>query len=207
MHQKMRSLWIGMVILYLVVLGYSIWIQIQENDLNGLMMCAVAFFTLWAVPIVFHILHLKPVYEIYNLATVFAFIACVWGSTLGGYDLPFFDKFLHFTSGILMLGGSMLIYALLKGTTVFNTKIEKRTFYVCIIAINMSIALCWEYFEYAMLVFFNNDAIRHYTQGVHDSMTDMICATLAGLLCTAWIYFRPNCFFWKMVNQCMSQRK
>ena len=33
MHQKMRSLWIGMVILYLVVLGYSIWIQIQENDL------------------------------------------------------------------------------------------------------------------------------------------------------------------------------
>ena len=51
----------------------------------------------------------------------------------------------------------------------------------------MAIALCWEFFEYAMLIFFNNDAINHYTQGVHDSMTDMLCATIAGLLLTIWI--------------------
>ena len=62
-------------------------------------------------------------------------------------------------------------------------------------AVNMAIAVCWEFFEYAMLIFFNNDAINHYTQGVHDSMTDMLCATIAGLLLTIWIMKNHSNFF------------
>jgi len=33
-----------------------------------------------------------------------------------------------------------------------------------------------------MLVFFNHDCIRHYTSGVHDALTDMICAFLGGVV-------------------------
>lgn len=32
-----------------------------------------------------------------------------------------------------------------------------------------------------MLVAFQNDCIHHYDSGVHDSMTDMLCAFCAGL--------------------------
>lgn len=53
---------------------------------------------------------------------------------------------------------------------------------------NMSIALCWEFYEYSMLVFFNNDCINHTTTGVHDSLTDMLCATIVGLWMTYFIY-------------------
>ena len=38
-----------------------------------------------------------------------------------------------------------------------------------------------------MLVFFNNDCINHYSQGVHDTITDVMCATLAGILLTLLI--------------------
>ena len=42
---------------------------------------------------------------------------------------------------------------------------------------NMAVAQLWEFYEYVMLIFFKNDCINHYTQGVHDSNTDMLCAT------------------------------
>ena len=72
-----------------------------------------------------------------------------------------------------MLTVAVMLYYLLSSNNEIKTKQEKRVFYVFINAVNMAIALCWEFFEYAMLIFFNNDAINHYTQGVHDSMTGL----------------------------------
>ena len=51
----------------------------------------------------------------------------------------------------------------------------------------MAIALLWEFYEYSMLIFFNNDCINHYTTGVHDSITDMLCAFTAGLIITTLV--------------------
>ena len=42
--------------------------------------------------------------------------------------------------------------------------------------------MLWELFEYMMLILFNNDCINHYKTGVHDSMTDMLCALVAGII-------------------------
>ena len=33
-----------------------------------------------------------------------------------------------------------------------------------------------------MLILFNYDCINHYKTGVHDSMTDMLCALVAGTI-------------------------
>ena len=79
---------------------------------------------------------------------MFAYIASVWGSTLGGYGLKGFDKFLHFSSGFLMLTVAVMLYYLLSSNNEIKTKQEKRVFYVFINAVNMAIALCWEFFEY-----------------------------------------------------------
>ena len=46
----------------------------------------------------------------------------------------------------------------------------------------MMIAFLWECFEFACLIFLNIDAINHYTQGVYDTMTDMIVCFLGGLV-------------------------
>ncbi len=46
----------------------------------------------------------------------------------------------------------------------------------------MMIAFLWECFEFACLIFLNIDAINHYTQGVYDTMTDMIVCFLRAAL-------------------------
>lgn len=191
----LKRIWYVFNGIYVVTLFYSVFVNYTEGDTNGLFMCIVAVLTLVMVPLIFKVFHFKPIYEIYLIATVFAYIASVWGSTLGGYGLPGFDKFLHFSSGFLMLTVAVMLYYLLSSNNEIKTKQEKRVFYVFINAVNMAIALCWEFFEYAMLIFFNNDAINHYTQGVHDSMTDMLCATIAGLLLTIWIMKSRSNFF------------
>ena len=60
-------------------------------------------------------------------------------------------------------------------------------FLVFINAVNIAVGEIWEFYEYGMLIFFNNDCINHYTQGVHDSMTDMLCAACAGIILTLLI--------------------
>ena len=39
-----------------------------------------------------------------------------------------------------------------------------------------------------MLILFNNDCINHYTTGVHDSLSDMMCAFVAGIIILVMIY-------------------
>lgn len=192
---KLKKIWYAFNGIYVGTLGYSVFVNYVEGDKNGLFMCAVAVLTLVLVPLIFKVFHFKPVYEIYLVATTFAYIASVWGSTLGGYGVKGFDKFLHFSSGFLGLTAAVMLYYLLSSHNEIKTVPEKRVFYVFINAVNMAIAVCWEFFEYAMLIFFNNDAINHYTQGVHDSMTDMLCATFAGLLLTMWIMKKNSNFF------------
>ena len=65
---------------------------------------------------------------------------------------------------------------------------EKRKIVMCIFinAVNATIALLWEFYEYALLVFFQYDAIRNVT-GVHDTMTDMLVAVIGGILLTIYL--------------------
>lgn len=200
-ENRLKKLWWIINIIYMITLGISVYINVMEKDMNGVFMCVVALMTLIMVPLIFKVFHFKPVYEVYIIASGFSYIASVWGSTLGGYGIKGFDKFLHFSSGFLMLTVSIMIYYLLCSSNKIETKEQKRVFYVFINALNIAIAALWEFFEYAMLVFFNNDAINHYTQGVHDSMTDMICATLAGLILTIWIMKHKSNFFMDTANK------
>ncbi len=56
----------------------------------------------------------------------------------------------------------------------------------------MSIAFLWEIFEYCGLVFFQHDASKHFTTGVHDTMQDMIVSMIGGLIITYLIYKFPS---------------
>ena len=185
--------------LYLLTLGYSVYLHILRQDWNGLFMCGVAILSLVCVPLGFKILRFQPIYEIYCIQVVFAYIASVLGSTLGGYSYPFFDKILHFTSGFLMLTVGIMVYFFLRKSNEIP-KQDLPLFFVFINSFNVMIAVFWEFFEYSMLVFFNNDCINHYTQGVRDSMNDMLCATLAGFLLSVWIFRHRQNFFINTAN-------
>ncbi len=186
-EQRLRYLLYICNILYIVTLLYSFYINMKQGNQAALGMGVVAIFTPLIVPVLFKLFRWKPVYEMYIISTVFMYFASLIGSCLKGYGVPGFDKALHFSSGIFATILAVILYQLLKKVCRPD---HQRDYYVMLVfinACNIAIAAIWEYYEYAMLIFFQNDAINHYSQGVHDSMTDMLCATLAGLLITLCI--------------------
>lgn len=185
-------------ILYMLVFIYGITViaaiitNLIHHDTNALMMTGVACLTPLLVPVFFRLMQFKPVYEIYIISTLFTYFASLIGSGFGGYALPFFDKVLHFSSGLFLTIAAMLLFYWIKRSRHFKDPQDWPLFLVFINAVNMATALLWEFYEYAMLIFFNNDCINHTTTGVHDSMTDMLCATCAGLFITTILVHHHN---------------
>lgn len=173
--------------IYVITLVYSFYHNWMIKDMEALGMAAVACFTPLIVPVVFRIFHFEPVYEIYIISTIFLYFASLIGSTFHWYSYPGFDKVLHFSSGIFATILAVMLFYLIRKTNEISSKEDWHLMIVFINAANLAIAVCWEFYEYAMLIFFNNDAINHYTQGVHDTMTDMLCACAGGLLMTLCI--------------------
>lgn len=175
------------VLIYILTLGYALYHNYMIKDMEALGMSFVAMVTPLIVPILFKVFHFKPVYEIYIISTIFIYFASLIGSSYHWYSYVGFDKVLHFCSGAFALIAAAILYFLIRKSNQLPEKADKIIFIVFINAINMAIALLWEFYEYAMLIFFNNDCINHYSQGVHDAITDMLCATLAGLLLSVLI--------------------
>lgn len=175
------------IVIYLITLAASFYTNIQSGNMDGIGMSALAIVTPLIVPIVFKLLHFKPVYEIYIISTVFTYFASLVGSGFHWYSFMGFDKVLHFSSGWMFATVAAILYFCIKGTNQFHNKRDFTIFLIFINAVNMAIGVIWEFFEYFMLIFFDNDGINHYSQGVHDTITDMMCATVGGILLTMLI--------------------
>ena len=172
---------------YIVTLLYAFYHNYTVRDMNALGMTFVAVLTPLIVPVAFKLLHFKPVYEIYIVSTIFTYFASLIGSSYHWYSYLGFDKVLHFSSGWFITTLAVILYFYLKKTNEFPDKKDYHVFLVFINAVNIAVGEIWEFYEYAMLIFFNNDCINHYSQGVHDTITDVLCATVAGILLTLLI--------------------
>ena len=173
--------------IYVITLLYSFYHSWQIQDMNALGMSVVACITPWIVPVIFRLFHWKPIYEILICNITFVYFASLIGSCFHGYSVLGFDKVLDFSSGLLLTIAAVILFMVIKKSAHIDDPDDYRLFLLFINAMNLAIAVCWEFFEYAMLIFFQNDCINHYTQGVHDSITDMMCAGVGGLLVTLCI--------------------
>lgn len=180
----------GCILIYIVTLLISFYYNFMKGDMNAVGMSAVAMVTPLIVPVIFRLLHFKPVYEIYIISTIFTYFASLIGSGFHWYSFLGFDKVLHFSSGWMFTTVAVILFFYIRRSNVVNKGADYKIFMIFINAVNMAIAVTWEFYEYAMLIFFNNDCINHYSQGVHDTITDMLCATVAGLL----ISFLIHCY-------------
>ena len=151
---------------------------------NRFWMTFAAIGSISIVPIFLKVFHFKGVEEIHYINVVFCFFAALIGSCFGGYGVKYFDKWVHFGFGFIGIElSAMLFFLLYRDNELIEQRI-KRIFIIFINAVNVMMAVFWEFYEYALLVFFKNDAVNHYTTGVHDTMTDMVVCTLGGLIVT-----------------------
>lgn len=187
-EKKLQKILYLCSIIYVLTLVYAFIYNFKVHDTNHLSMTFVACVTPLIVPILFKILHFKPVYEIYLVSTVFCYFASLIGSGLRGYSIPFFDKILHFSSGFFITVVAMIVYMMIKKTKDIKEKDDYLIYLLFINFMNITVAAFWEFYEYSLLVFFNNDCVNHYTTGVHDSLTDMIVCTLGGFIITYMVH-------------------
>lgn len=175
-------------LIYVVTLFYSFVVNYPDRGVNTRFnMTFVAVLCPLIVPILFKLFKWKPVSEIFIINIIFCYFASLIGSCLGGYSVKYFDKFVHFGFGFCGIEIAYLLYMILKKSSKIDNRQEWHIFLVFINAVNLAVAALWEFYEYAMLVFFNNDAINHYTSGVHDTMTDMLVCAAGGLIVTAFL--------------------
>ena len=146
---------------------------------------------------------------IYIINLVFIYFASLIGSCFNGYSLPFFDKALHFSSGIFASLLAVILFCKIKKEKRINKIKDYHLFILFVNNTNLAIAMLWELYEYMMLILFNNDCINHYKTGVHDSMSDMICALIAGIIVLGLIHryykFGKNSFLLKLCENFYDQ--
>lgn len=166
----MKILYRLILITYLLTLLLLIINQPQWNIL-------ISFLLLGALPFIPSTLY-RMDYLIY------IYIAQVLGTSCGFYHIPYYDKCVHFLSGCVIV---IIAHQLLK-----PYQLPQKLNYLFLNCIEMSIAFLWEIFEYSGLIFFNYDASRHYTTGVHDTMQDMMISLIGGLIISFIIYKYPS---------------
>ena len=187
-HEKtLKKILYVCIFIYVITTLYALYHNFTIKDYGTLGMTAVAIVTPLIVPVAFKVFHFKPVYEIYIVSTIFVYFASLIGSSYHWYSYLGFDKVLHFCSGAFVMTLAVILFFFIRKSNMIEKKEDKIIFLIFINAVNMAVALLWEFYEYAMLIFFNNDCINHYSQGVHDTITDMMCATVAGILLTLCI--------------------
>lgn len=117
---------------------------------------------------------------------VFILLSLVMGSILKFYyRIWWFDLFTHFISGIVT---SIVAFILLDKNKLINKKYKWFGF-LFITIFTISIAAGWEYFEFFCDKLFDGDSQWVFETGVDDTMTDMLIATLAGLLSSSYYLY------------------
>lgn len=136
-----------------------------------------------------------------NESTNFIYVIFIFMAHFLGviYDLYtkiyWFDKLVHFLSGIVSSFGA--IYILVK------FKKNKNLFFdiLYIIAITLMIASLWEVFEYLASYYFNVDPQKVVLTGVSDTIGDIIVAFLGSILVSISYYYENKYSFHLLVRK------
>ncbi len=162
---------------------------IQKGDMVDLALCAVSIVIPLVPPLFYKLFHLTPVADLSFLVYVFCFFALTLGCGFSGMDaIPYYDKVLHFVSGILGAFAGFLLFVRLK----HNHQVEKDKdiglMLVFCNGVNMLIAVVWEIYEFLTFVILHVDSQKMLTTGTFDTMGDVITCLVGGILLSVLLY-------------------
>jgi len=174
-----------------IIIGIIVGVnQIIKGIPIGDILISFSLIIIVFIPNILRKIGVKVTLTVEFIYLLFIFFAQTLGSVLDFYQTYYFyDKAMHFLSGILtsFIGIYILVHAgkYSKKNVVFNV--------IVIIFTVMAIASFWEMFEFTCNILFGGDAQKVLTTGVNDTMSDMIAAFLGSiLLCVAYIYEEEN---------------
>lgn len=123
--------------------------------------------------------------EIELFYIIFVLFAQLFGSVFMFYQrYPFYDKLLHFSSGILT---STFALVFLKNNKAKGVSLLSKL--VVIIIFSVAIAGFWEMFEFLSDKILNSDTQNVLTTGVDDTMYDIISAFIGSVIFSIFYFF------------------
>jgi VanZ family protein len=167
--------------------GFILWRCIFDPNYNKVGACLAAFLLPLVPDVVKAIFKIKMPFRIEMLYYIFIAIAHCLGICLDLYVfVPYYDKIVHCLSGVAtaLIGHYAVDY--------FNVQRSPRLFRgLFIMFFSMAIATAWEFFEFAMDKFLGFSMQQLVSQGLDDTMYDLISATIGSFI-GGWLMSRKG---------------
>ena len=142
------------------------------------------------------IFRLKPYYLLNNILYIFIFFAFAIGTVMEVYKaVPFYDKAVHFASGILFPFIGTYVYELL--TSRYGKEVNppldvkgKAVYISFSVFFSLAIGYVWELYEYIFDLITGDDVQWVELTGINDTMQDMLSHFIGTVLFIALIIIR-----------------
>jgi len=194
-----REMWYKKVnqlvtILYFVVaVGLLFYFIIQKKSYNYCQ-AGIALILLMIPTLVNRLSKIKITSDLCYLYYLFCFFTIIAGSLLGAYAIiPYWDKILHFSSGILITFIGMIVFQLLSGRNNHLLITNMKLIGCFSFFLNAGIAAFWEIYEYGLYVFLGVDALNMETSMAHDTLQDIIVCIVGGALVLTFMGVSKRC--------------
>lgn len=176
MNSKINKILIAVAIIVGSIYGV---IRISDADIYGALICFAIIPVMLAPYLLRKLFDIKVSNQVETIYLIFVFFAHFLGSIVDFYHtILYYDKVMHLLSGLLsaLLGFVLLVKMkhYKSKSIVFNV--------IFIIAITLSIAALWEFYEFTADYLFSKDAQNVVTTGVSDTMWDMIMAFFGSIM-------------------------
>lgn len=179
---------INLLLIIISIIGSFYIVLTRENTLVYILKDLSVILTINAIYIINYLFKLKISDEVNFAYILFIFLAHFIGVTCEVYNkIYWFDKFIHFLSGIL--SSFAAIYVINK----FKKDSNYKFTILFIIAFSLMCASLWEVFEYLSSYYFGVDPQKVVLTGVTDTMGDIIVAFLGSILVSISYHYEYLC--------------
>lgn len=189
--KKASPFFIGAYII--LVCAVAIFYALQKNAYSAILCFASLLFL--GVPYLFYrLFRVKPLAQLNLLIYGFVLVAYTFGVTMRGYNnIAWLDKVIHTSSGVLFTFVGFLLFYILKA----EKRVERHEAgqgALFSVSFSMTIAVLWEFLEYALDFILHNDPQRVATTGIHDTMQDLLVCALGSLIMfvSIFVYYRTG---------------
>ena len=173
---------------FMILLVITAIYDIIARDSGKLFRIILIAGTIWITYLFFKITFLRKISTIYYCILGFIFLSMYLANVWNFYDIPYYDKYLHLGSGVLiaLIGYVLFIYLCGNPRELGINPLAPVVFSVIFAIAGAGV---WEMWEFATDLIFGFSA---QNGSLNDTMMDIICGTLMGLITNIPIYLHSK---------------
>ncbi len=174
--------------IFTLVLILTLFYALFTGNGEKIFRIVLTFITIVIAYMLFKKSFLKGASIIYYINIIFIFLSMYLASVWNFYGIPNYDKFLHLLSGaiIAIIGYALFIYLT---NDIARKEMHPLTSVIFVILFATAAAGVWEIWEFTTDSLFGLTAQNN---SLHDTMWDIICGTIVGIVTAIPIYINSK---------------